>query len=245
MQVVLLAAGLGSRLGPLTERLPKALIPVAGDTLLARAVRFARLLQPTQIVVVGGFGYPEVAAEVARRKLPVTLVRNPDFRDGNLVSLLAARPNISTASDFLLMNVDHIYRPAVAERVAPDVDGVTAFVDQDRPLGTDDMKVARDAQGRVREIAKTLTQFDCGYVGMTRVPVGYQLRYWAAADAVLASEGRGVHVEKILARLAASATTAERPACRDISGIGWLEVDLQDERDHAEQVVAANPADWP
>lgn len=245
MQVVLLAAGLGSRLGPLTERLPKALIPVAGDTLLARAVRFARLLQPTQIVVVGGFGYPEVAAEVARRKLPVTLVRNPDFRDGNLVSLLAARPNISTASDFLLMNVDHIYRPAVAERVAPDVDGITAFVDQDRPLGADDMKVARDVQGRVREIAKTLTQFDCGYVGMTRVPVGDQRRYWAAADAVLASEGRGVHVEKILARLAASATTTERPACRDISGIGWLEVDLQDERDHAEQIVAANPADWP
>ncbi|MEO5769011.1 MAG: NTP transferase domain-containing protein [Polyangia bacterium] len=245
MQVVLLAAGLGSRLGPLTERLPKALIPVAGDTLLARAVRFARLLQPTQIVVVGGFGYPEVAAEVARRKLPVTLVRNPDFRDGNLVSLLAARPNISTASDFLLMNVDHIYRPAVAERVAPDVDGVTAFVDQDRPLGADDMKVARDAQGRVRGIAKTLNQFDCGYVGMTRVPVGDQPRYWAAADAVLASEGRGVHVEKILALLAASATTAERPACRDISGIGWLEVDLQDERDHAEQVVAANPANWP
>ena len=153
MQVVLLAAGLGSRLGPLTERLPKALIPVAGDTLLARAVRFARLLQPTQIVVVGGFGYPEVAAEVARRKLPVTLVRNPDFRDGNLVSLLAARPNISTASDFLLMNVDHIYRPAVAERVATDGDGVTAFVHQNRPLDADDMRVAPAVQGRVRVLA--------------------------------------------------------------------------------------------
>ena len=245
MQVVLLAAGLGSRLGPLTERLPKALIPVAGHTLLARAARFARLLRPTEIVVVGGFGYPDVAAEIARQELPVTLVRNPDFRDGNLVSLLAARPYVSAESDFLLMNVDHIYRPAVAERVAPDVDGITAFVDQDRPLGADDMKVARDAQGRVREIAKTLTTFDCGYVGMTRVPAGHQRRYWATADAVLASEGRAVHVERILARLATSAMAAERPACRDISGIGWLEVDLQDERDHAEQIISASPTDWP
>jgi NDP-sugar pyrophosphorylase family protein len=42
VQVALLAAGLGSRLGALTERLPKALITVAGEPLLAYAVRFAQ-----------------------------------------------------------------------------------------------------------------------------------------------------------------------------------------------------------
>ena len=41
MQAVLLAAGLGSRLGSLTERIPKALITVGGEPLLAYAVRFA------------------------------------------------------------------------------------------------------------------------------------------------------------------------------------------------------------
>src|SRR6185369_14577717 len=131
MQVVLLAAGLGSRLGTLTERLPKALIPVAGEPLLAHAVRFAGRLGPAEIVVVGGFGFTDVAAEIARRQLAVTLVENASFRDGNLLSLMAARPRLGGGGGFLVMNVDHIYRPAVAARVGEPVgDGdVTAFVD--------------------------------------------------------------------------------------------------------------------
>jgi choline kinase len=239
VQVVLLAAGLGSRLGALTERVPKALIPVAGQSLLARAVGFAARLAPTEIVVVGGFGCAEVAAEVKRLDLGVRLIENRDFRDGNLVSLLCARPLVE--GDFLLMNVDHVYRPGVADRIVPPVERVTAFVDVDRQLGSDDMKVARDAAGCVRAIAKTLTEFDAGYVGMTRVPAGELERYWASADAALATEGRAIHVERILARLAES----ERPpACRDISGIGWLEVDVSDERDHAEAVIQRDPALW-
>jgi choline kinase len=242
VQVVLLAAGLGSRLGTLTKKLPKALIEVAGETLLARAVRFAGRLAPSEIVVVGGFGFPDLAVEVSRLPSAVTLVENRDFRDGNLVSLLAARGRIN--GDFVLMNVDHIYKPAIARLVAEGVRHVTAFVDHDRTLGTDDMKVLCDEQGRVREIAKTLTRYDRGYVGMTRVPVQDLARYWVAADAVIASEGRAVHVERILARLAASEAPEDRPACRDISGIGWLEVDLRDEREHADAVVRAARDEW-
>lgn len=239
MQVVLLAAGLGSRLGALTEQLPKALIQVGGESLLRRAVQFAERLWPSEILVVGGFGYADVAAEVERLRLKVHLLRNDSFRDGNLISLFTARARVR--DDFLLMNVDHVYRPAIAERVAPAVDDVTAFIDRDRNLGADDMKVERDEQGRVRAIAKTLTTFDCGYVGMTRVPAGALTRYWAAADAVLAEHGRSTHVEKVLAHLAATET---RPACRDISGIGWLEVDVRDERDLADATIRAAPEQW-
>jgi len=243
MQVVLLAAGLGSRLGELTERLPKALITVGGETLLGRAVRFAERLGPSEIIVVGGFGFAGVGAEVERLRpqvgAPLRLVHNAHFRDGNLISLLAARPQVR--EDFLLMNVDHVYRPEIADRVAPPADEVTAFVDHDRVLGADDMKVERDAQGRVRAIAKTLTTFDCGYVGMTRVPTTALPRYWAAAETVLAEAGRATHVERILAHLA---TSPHPPLCRDISGIGWLEVDVRDERDLADSTIRRDPGRW-
>ncbi|HEX7501008.1 MAG TPA: NTP transferase domain-containing protein [Polyangia bacterium] len=267
MNVVLLAAGLGSRLGTLTRDLPKALIPVAGKPLLLHALSFATCLWPTRIIVVGGFcfpqvkdtlasfqstcmetlgGFPSLPAMVRRHQgwraphaddkaaLPIELVENTQFRDGNLVSLLTAKPLITEG--FLVMNVDHIYRPAIAEVVVPEVNAVTAFIDTDRKLGNDDMKVERGADGRVVSIAKTLTKFDCGYVGMTRVPTALLERYFEEADRALAEEGRAIHVERILGRLA---KTDFAPTCRDISGHGWLEVDTPDERAAAEAALAA------
>ncbi len=234
MQAVLLAAGLGSRLGSLTERVPKALIAVGGEPLLAYAVRFALRAGARDVTVVGGYGYELVEAEVARRALAVTLVRNEAFRDGNLVSLMTARPRLAPDHELLIMNIDHIYRSAIAEIAAKPAGGVTAFIDTDRTLGADDMKVERDDAGCVRRIAKTLETWDAGYVGMTKVPAAAWARYWAMADAALAEEGRAIHVERVLARLA---MTDSPPACRDISGHGWLEVDLPEERDRAEEAL--------
>ena len=234
MQAVLLAAGLGSRLGALTERIPKALIDVGGEPLLAYAARFARRAGAREVVVVGGFGYELVEGEVGRRALEVTLVHNEAFRDGNLVSLMTARPRLAPEDELLVMNIDHIYRPAVAGIVAKPAADVTAFIDTDRTLGADDMKVERDGAGRVRRISKTLETWDAGYVGMTKVPRAAAGRYWAAVDAALAAEGRAIHVERVLARLADGGTP---PACRDISGHGWLEVDLPEERDRAEEAL--------
>jgi CDP-L-myo-inositol myo-inositolphosphotransferase len=231
MQAVLLAAGLGSRLGSLTANIPKALIPVGGMPLLAYAVRFAERAGARDITVVGGYGFDQVKREVESRGLRVRLVENEAFRDGNLVSLQTARPYVS--GEFLLMNIDHIYRPAIAGLAGQPVDEITAFIDTDRQLGADDMKVRRET-GRVKEISKTLATWDAGYVGMTKVPAAALPRYWSEADMALRDEGRAIHVERILARLAAA---GEGPACRDISGHGWLEVDLPEERAHAEEAL--------
>jgi choline kinase len=200
-------------------------------------------MHPTRVIVVGGFCFPQVkealdklrAEDAAVAGLPLHLVENQQFRDGNLVSLLTARSLIDDG--FLVMNVDHIYRPSIAEIVTPDVDRITAFIDTDRTLGDDDMKVERNAQGRIVTIAKTLTTFDCGYVGMSRVPRALFGRYFAEADRALIEEGRAIHVERILGRLA---TTEFAPGCRDISGHGWLEVDTPDERQAAEAALASS-----
>ncbi len=244
MQVVLLAAGLGSRLGALTKDIPKALVAVAGKPLMFHALEFAARLRPAQVLVVGGYGFFQVARALeqgqssnpALAALPIELVENTSFRDGNLISLMAARPRLSDG--FLLLNVDHIYRPSIAEVVAPDAADVTAFIDTDRNLGADDMKVERRPDGRIRRIAKTLTKFDAGYVGMTRVPFSALPRYWQTADAALAEEGRAIHVERVLGRLAEGDAA---PLCRDISGHGWLEVDTADERAAAERALLAPP----
>jgi len=238
VKVALLAAGLGSRLGSLTTELPKALIPVGQAPLLLHALRFANQLGPREIVVVGGFCHALVAeviekARTATGARPITLVENRDFRQGNILSLQTARPHLD--DDFVLLNVDHIFRPSIAPLVAASTSDVTAFIDTDRTLGADDMKVKRDPDGRIEAIAKTLTRFDCGYVGMTRVPRAALARYFSVVDAAIAEEGTTIHVERVLARLAQA---GQPPLCRDISGHGWLEVDTPAERESAEAALS-------
>jgi len=171
VQVVLLAAGLGSRLGTLTRDIPKALVSVAGKPLVFHALEFAARLRPAQILVVGGYGFPLVARALDQGQasnptlagLPIKLVENTSFRDGNLISLLAARAHVTDG--FVLLNVDHIYRPSIAEVVAPDVADVTAFIDTDRKLGLDDMKNRAPARRPCPPHCQDADQFRCGLRG--------------------------------------------------------------------------------
>lgn len=238
MQAVILAAGLGSRLGAMTASVPKALIEVAGRPLIDYALRFAAAAGAGRRIVVGGFGHGELAARVAAVDPAAQCVENRDFRKGNLISLRTGLPLADPGAGTLVMNTDHIYRPTIAPLVAAVAGAaeITAFCDHDRALGADDMKVGLDEQGRVRAMSKQLDRWDLGYVGMTFIPAARLAAHRSAADAALAAHGDAIHVEAVLVELAARGTP---PAIADISGHGWLEVDEPHERDRAERTLAA------
>lgn len=241
MQAIILAAGLGSRLGDLTRAIPKALIEVDDRPLIDYALAFAAAvgIAPERTVVVGGFCYPDLRARIAEVAPTVRSIDNPAFRKGNLVSLRAGLPHITSGDGFLLMNTDHIYRPAIAEIVGGVVRSateVTAFCDFDRPLGDDDMKVELDDQRRVRDMAKTLSAWDAGYVGMTFIPGARAGAHHAAGETALELRGDAIHVESVLVQLVRDGAP---PIIADISGHGWLEVDQPDERDHASATLRA------
>jgi len=124
VQVVLLAAGLGSRLGALTKDIPKALINVAGKPLMFHALEFAARLRAAKVLVVGGYGFSLVARALDQGRtcnpalagLAFELIENPSFRDGNLISLLAARPRLDQG--FLLLNVAELGAGRLEEETA-------------------------------------------------------------------------------------------------------------------------------
>jgi choline kinase len=234
MNVVILAAGTGSRLGDKTRLVPKPALLVAGRPLLGMTIAFARLAGATKIVVIAGYRR-EITERLAWQHGADAVLWNPRFADaGNALSLRVARDAGHCDAELLIMNSDHVYRPTIAQVIAAArarAAGVTAFIDRDRALGPDDMKVRLDAQERVIAIAKTLDAWDAGYVGMTLVPAPAAAAH-ARACAQLGDDR--AHVEAALARLAPVATA-------DVSGHGWLEVDDEQDLARAEEALARDP----
>ena len=87
-RVIVLAAGMGLRLGALTPDRPKALVEVAGHALVEHALRFAAWFDPRETVVVTGFHRDLVEAHLDSLAMPrVRLVDNPACAGGNLRSV--------------------------------------------------------------------------------------------------------------------------------------------------------------
>ena len=241
MNVIVLAAGTGSRLGDKTRDLPKPAVRVGGRALLDYTVSFARRAGADQVGVV--LGYRSDVSEPLAQELGVdTILLNPAFADaGNLVSLGVAKAAGLCDGDFLLMNSDHIYNPSIADTVKAACGSarwVTAFIDHDRRLGPDDMKVRVDGDGRITSIDKQLDSWDAGYVGMTFVPAAATTAYFRHADNARLEKGNAIHVEQVLLRMAG----VEAALTVDISGPGWLEVD--DESDWARAEAALAKDNW-
>lgn len=240
---IILAAGMGTRLGELSKDKGKALFEVADKPLIKYAVDFMRELGASRIFVVGGYVFSKLQELLKNEN--VLLHQNINYEGrGNIFSLLSVLPEIQNS--FVMMNVDHIYNRALAPVIRSQFQGITAFCDFDRQLGADDMKVLLSPSPTTNynlqptsllKMSKQLTEFHCGYVGMTYVNQSELIKYKKAANEVLATCGDQAVVENVLAHLAEQ---GESVSIGDISGHGWLEIDTPDEFHRAEEIILTN-----
>lgn len=228
MKALILAAGLGERLGSLTADRPKALVQVAGQELISRVLEFLNHPSVTEKAVVTGYCADKLKKFLAEKAPDVKIFYNPDFTQGSIRSLESAISFLD--KDFLLLNVDHIYPKRMLPIILNGRKGLTAVCDFDRKLGGDDMKVKLSNSGGLQRIMKTLTDYNCGYIGMTYCDAKNADEYRNAVAKTREIYGNKSPVEWVLGHLAAN---EKKISICDASGIGWLEVDTPDDLNYA------------
>ena len=164
MRAIVLAAGRGERLMPLTIDCPKSLVDLGGGrTLLEEQVLGMRASESIdEIVFVVGYQASLVERRIAAwRGAPrLRTLFNPFFGvSNNLMSLWLVRSEMT--EDFIVTNGDNLFAPDVYRRLLSECgDGIYLALSPKRQFDPDDMK-AHVARNRVQAVAKTLPAARC------------------------------------------------------------------------------------
>jgi choline kinase len=238
MKAIILSAGQGKRLLPLTAELPKCLLPIQGKTLIEWQIDELHKCGVHRIRVVTGYRAEKVKNLLQRRYEPerVTTLYNEAYAStDNLVSCWTACHEMT--EDFIILNGDTLFEAAVLKRLLESPDRpVTVVVSQKGIYDADDMKVTLEGS-RLVSIGKDLVldNVHAESIGMIlfrgKGPMLFSQFLEKALDDPTAGKKWYLSVIDEMARQMPVWTCA-------INGMKWCEVDYQADIEHAARVVA-------
>ena len=177
MNIIVLAAGMGTRLYPLTKDLPKMLIEIEnGTTLIDKQIQlFVESGVVDEIIYVIGYRAEMIEQKLsdiaAETSIKFRTIYNPFYdSSNNLISLWLARNEIE--SEVIITNGDNLFFPDVFRRIDKIKDpGIFISVLEKDYYDEDDMKVIRDEKGLLQSIGKTIDKDKCNAesVGLAKI----------------------------------------------------------------------------
>jgi choline kinase len=192
-RVIILAAGQGARLKPLTEHRPKSLLPVGGQPLLARTIQQLLQSEFEDITVVVGYQQDLVRQTLAEQGLNVKFVENLRYaEDTNSLSMLLGLnsgqgPALVIEADVALADscLPIIHDVTKKEqsvwftcgRFQPDQrGGIIKSDDENRIL---DIRIVQSYEGRYANYSKNLGVL---FIGPHEITYYYQLLDYAVSQ---------------------------------------------------------------
>jgi choline kinase len=220
LPAVYLAAGEGRRLGPLTDRLPKAMIELGGTPLAERALATLRDAGVAKVIAVTGH-HAEALQPVA------TLIdeqrANPRYADaGNIYSLWCARDVVERGC--YIVNSDVLFEDEIAHRLV-GLDGSGLLCSASHGVDEESMK-AEANNGLLTGLSKNAPiGSNPEYIGLTRID---------PADGPALAEILDRRIREGLVHdyyEAAIEELAQKHPVRieRIDGLAWIEIDDHDD----------------
>jgi len=158
MKALILAAGLGSRLAPITDSCPKSLVPVNGKPILFKQIENLHENGVFDITIVSGYKANVLERAVHEKWPEISIVESVNYATtNNMYSALLGMKTMGT-DDFLMMNADVYFDASVIRELLACEKRNTIVTD----IGTyneESMKVV-EKEGRLVEISKAIPKED-------------------------------------------------------------------------------------
>ena len=237
---LVLAAGAGRRLRPYTDTLPKALVPVDGETtIMDIALRNLAAAGLTDVTVVVGYRASAVeerqAGFEAKYGVRITLVHNDKAEEwNNAYSLWLARDQFAQGA--LMVNGDTVH-PVSVERTLLAARGpsILLAIDNVKKLADEEMKTVFSADGQLTKITKLMEPAEAfgEYIGANIIEATAAS---ALADALKATWERDpdLYYEDGFQEYA---NRGGEVRAATIGDIDWVEVDNHDDLTRAREIA--------
>ena len=235
MRAVILAAGVGRRLG---HDKPKILLGFGGRTLLERHLAILAALGVQDVVI--GIGHQALTIEralAAQDQTDVSTIYNPDYEQGSIRTLWCVRDALTAGGPVLLMDGDVLYDRRVLEPLVETRHADCLLVDRAYEPGDEPVKVGV-VDGVPADFGKTIDPAVEPYgesVGFFRLSEG-------TANALVETAGRMIDEggsERPMEDAIAAVLRAARPpfGFEDVTGLPWIEIDFPEDVERAETVI--------
>ena len=233
-QALILAAGVGRRLRDAPDHAdkPKALLEFGGMSLMQRHVAILRGSGIAHITVVIGFAADHFRATLAAigGEPPISVVFNPDFRQGSVVSLWAGREVLRRGMPTVLMDADVLYDGRLMARLLASSYPDCLLLDRTIEPGDEPVKLCIQ-DGRIVDFHKrprVAHQWHGESVGFFRFTAPTAAELADRAEAYVTSGRRGMEYEEPI-RDMILASPPGRFDFEDISGLPWTEIDFPED----------------
>ena len=235
MKAIILAAGVGKRLGTLSNGLPKCLISIGGRTLLSRHLNNLAHVGIGQVVLI--VGHQDIlireAAQGAAFHGSIQFLMNDRYERGSITSLWTAR--VEFDNDVVIMDADVLYHPTILRRLVESPIENALLMDETVQQRTEECMVAVRKK-RVISLSKTLPEeYDVagegvGFLKVCRNDLPYlvgsiQSHIEAGRVDMEYEDGLQDFFQKVFV------------GCERIGGLPWIEIDFPEDVRRAEKEI--------
>lgn len=192
MKAVILAAGIASRLRPLTDTTPKCLLKIGERCLLERA--FDALIQNgfDEFIIVTGYRQQQIVDFLQTRypERKVTFIYNDRYEStNNIYSLWLTRP-YADEEEVLLLDSDIVFDPQIVAKLLGS-DKADALALNRHELGAEEIKVIADEEQKVVEISKvcSIPEAIGESIGIEKMSATYTKALFQELETMITVEG--------------------------------------------------------
>lgn len=238
MKAVILTAGVGSRIRPLTDNTPKPLLLINGKSILERMIDGILSVGIKEIIVITGYRANQIT-EFLNEKYPnvsFTFIHNDKYKITNTgYSMLLTKEAVGK-EDFIKFDGDVVFEKEVLKKLVTSDVPSALCIDTNINLEAEEVKVILDEKNQVQEVGKKLDpHLSTGEsIGIEKIEKEAGKVFFAELEKLMQDEKNWQeYYDDTYTTLVAKGVPFYAV---DITGLDWVEIDTHEDFHRAEAI---------